>query len=1030
MSTDRKTSYIWKVLAIAILFVIVLTGLRLLWITAFDDSDQPEIVAGQLDLRDWDFSENPSITLDGEWEFHPYTWLVEGDHLTETNRKFLNVPGNWGPVLNPDDHSPYGFGSYRLRILVNPENDLIYGIRIPSVRSASELYINGQLLAKSGEVGKSEQAYTAWNIPYSASFVTNDSQIIEVVVQVSNFSDPRSSGIARSFKFGAERDLARKTQLSVALQLLVASVFLVHAVFSCILFLVGIRDKRLLYFAVVLISAMLMTLLGSDEKVLLDWFPTNYIMALRNLCFVMVIMSYALIQCVKPQLVAFSRKFFLSYSALCGVIVLLTIILPMGYLMVIPRFYLLFVIISAMITVFALLRMPFKKVYENVFLVLAIIALLSNSVWWGIFLATGIKVIYYPFDLIISIVCLAAVWFRRYHQMHLDTKEFAMKLQQADKFKDEFLANTSHELRNPLHGILNMSQAVLERERQTLNAKSLSDLETVLSVGRRMSLLLNDLLDVTSLKEGSPKLQLKTFSIQTVISGVIDMLYFMTEGIPIRFDNDIPDDYPPVFADKNRVIQVLFNLLHNAAKYTNEGVITIEGYVKGNNAHIVITDTGIGMDEETSQNVFIPYEQGRHGESMIEGGLGLGLSISKQLIELHGGTIQVHSILGTGSEFTFTLPISDAPIDNEMSAPDDLVKLATAKSLIQLEAQHELVVDQPRILVVDDDPINLQVINSILSSDHYDIVTVTSGEKALATLHEKEWDLVISDVMMPQMSGYELTQMIRQRFSITELPVLLLTARSQPADIENGFLSGANDYVTKPVNALELRSRVRALASVKQSMHERLRMEAAWLQAQIQPHFLFNALNTVIALSEIDLERMRKVLDAFSLLLRGKFQFDNINELAPIDEELSLVQAYLLIEKERFGDRLRVIWEIDECPDLMIPSLTIQPLVENAIHHGLMKRITGGQLTIRISDHDTYVEISVADDGIGIDEAALQGLLERTPNSQSGIGLLNTDLRLKRLFGKGLQITSAPNRGTTVSFNVYKDLRDDNMVYE
>lgn len=143
-------------------------------------------------------------------------------------------------------------------------------------------------------------------------------------------------------------------------------------------------------------------------------------------------------------------------------------------------------------------------------------------------------------------------------------------------------------------------------------------------------------------------------------------------------------------------------------------------------------------------------------------------------------------------------------------------------------------------------------------------------------------------------------------------------------------------------------------------------MESAWLQAQIQPHFLFNALNTVVALSEIDLDRMQRVLEAFSSLLRGKFQFDSLNELVPIKQEIDLVQAYLLIEKERFGDRLCVIWEIDESSNLMLPSLTIQPLVENAIHHGLMKQIKGGTLTIRISDFDTYAEISVKDDGGGL----------------------------------------------------------------
>lgn len=179
----------------------------------------------------------------------------------------------------------------------------------------------------------------------------------------------------------------------------------------------------------------------------------------------------------------------------------------------------------------------------------------------------------------------------------------------------------------------------------------------------------------------------------------------------------------------------------------------------------------------------------------------------------------------------------------------------------------------------------------------------------------------------------------------------------------------------------------------------------------------------MIALSEIDLERMRKVLEAFSRLLRGKFQVDNSNELVPIAEEIGLVQDYLLIEQERFCNRLRVNWEMDECLDLLIPPLTIQPLVENAIRHGLIGRVIGGQLTIRIADHDTYVEISVEDDGVGIDEAVLKGLLAKTSNCQSGIGLLNTDLRIKRLFGKGLHITSELNRGTTVSFIVYKDCR-------
>jgi len=326
--------------------------------------------------------------------------------------------------------------------------------------------------------------------------------------------------------------------------------------------------------------------------------------------------------------------------------------------------------------------------------------------------------------------------------------------------------------------------------------------------------------------------------------------------------------------------------------------------------------------------------------------------------------------------------------------------------------------DRPILLIVDDDPINLQVLEAILPPDEYDITMVTSGKEALAVLDIKEWDLVISDIMMPLMSGYELTRMIRERFTLTELPVLLLTARSRPEDIQSGFIVGANDYVTKPVEAIEIKSRIEALTTIKQSVREQLRLEAAWLQAQIQPHFLFNALNAVIALSDINLNKMRDLLDEFSNLLRNKFKFQNMDNLVPIKEELSLVRSYLYIEKVRFEERLQVTWEIDGCEDIKVPFLTIQPLVENAIEHGIMKRNRGGKILIRISVYETHAEITVEDDGDGIDEVQLQRILERKADSRSGVGLINTDQRLKRHFGKGLYIKSTLGTGTKVTFHV------------
>ncbi len=155
-----------------------------------------------------------------------------------------------------------------------------------------------------------------------------------------------------------------------------------------------------------------------------------------------------------------------------------------------------------------------------------------------------------------------------------------------------------------------------------------------------------------------------------------------------------------------------------------------------------------------------------------------------------------------------------------------------------------------------------------------------------------------------------------------------------------------------------------------------------------------------------------------SEFLRSKFQFQYVNELIPLHEELNIVRSYLNIEQVRFGDRLKVIWEINGCKDLKIPFLSIQPLIENAVRHGVMKRISGGTIIIRGSIHEDYVEISIEDDGIGMDEDKLQGLLERKEGSRTSIGLINTNQRLIRQFGTGLQIKSSPDQGTVVSFQV------------
>lgn len=618
---------------------------------------------------------------------------------------------------------------------------------------------------------------------------------------------------------------------------------------------------------------------------------------------------------------------------------------------------------------------------------------------------------------------------RQLLELNASNEKLALGLQQEIKQKDDFLANTSHELRNPLHGIINLAQSLLN-DKEELDEKAQHDLKLILTVGNHMSQTIEDLLDITRLKEQRIQLKKQPVDLESTASGVADMLKMVIENKNLKMDVRIPKDLPLLYADKNRLIQILFNLLHNAVKYTEEGRIMIQAEEKDGMAEISIADTGIGMSEEMLDTIFHPYEQGDSSITAIVGGLGLGLHTTRELVEIHGGTIEARSVLNEGSVFTFTLPLagdkaSEEELTEESEPPVEISEyvMKDIPFMMSNKMLEVLTKDKPsqiksRILAVDDDPVNLQVLQNILPARFYQVKTVRSGKEALQAIDQGDWDLIISDVMMPGMSGYQLTRKIREKFSISELPVILLTARSSPDDVYTGFLAGANDYVTKPVDAIELNVRVRALTDLKASIKERLAMEAAWLQAQIRPHFLLNTLNAIVSLSEIDHKRMTRLVSEFASYLQRSFYLKNLEEVVPLADELDLVDSYLYIEKVRFGSRLNVEREIDDTEGISVPPLALQTLAENAVNHGILKKREGGTIKIRVTKENQHAVISVIDDGVGMSEEKICEIFTVRPDRKRGIGLINTNERLKRLYGKGIHVESEEGAGTVVSFEV------------
>ena len=402
------------------------------------------------------------------------------------------------------------------------------------------------------------------------------------------------------------------------------------------------------------------------------------------------------------------------------------------------------------------------------------------------------------------------------------------------KLKDEFLANTSHELKTPLNGIIGIAESMIDGATGELNQEQNTNLLMIASSGRRLSNLINDILDLSRLKHKNLELQIKPVGMREITDIVLSLSKPLVQQKKLQLINSISAETPAVSADENRIQQVLYNLIGNAIKFTDAGIIEVSAVVipsfqlsfdkakERGLLEITISDTGIGIASDKLDRVFESFEQADGSITRSYGGSGLGLSITKQLIELQGGKIRVQSTLGRGSQFIFTLPLSTEQNKTlyrstppSISPPD----LFIPKNTIVSKNREISTLPPPslsqtskvfKLLIVDDEPINLQVLSNLLSLENYSLTLTHSPLEALELIEKGlKPDLILLDIMMPQMTGYEVCQKIRQRFLANELPIVLLTAKNQVSDFVEGFNAGANDYLTKPFSRNELLVRIR-----------------------------------------------------------------------------------------------------------------------------------------------------------------------------------------------------------------------------
>jgi two-component system sensor histidine kinase ChiS len=420
-----------------------------------------------------------------------------------------------------------------------------------------------------------------------------------------------------------------------------------------------------------------------------------------------------------------------------------------------------------------------------------------------------------------------------------------VELTRLDVLKDEFLANMSHELRTPLYGIIGIAESLIYGAAGPVNDASVHDLSLIVSSGKRLVGLVNDILDFSKLKHHDIILNRAPVNLYSITQLVKAILQPVAMKKSLTIHNLIDVEAMIVDADENRLQQIMLNLMGNAVKFTDKGDITVQAMRNHDDDRyfiVSVSDTGIGIPADKTGRIFETFEQADGSTTRAYGGTGLGLAITKKLIELHGGRVWVETEQGKGSRFLFTIPASAdvARPDHEYSVEPDVFddpaslffrvtmdEIRTIREHRQLDGK-----EQKRILVVDDEPVNLQVMINYLAIEGYDVVTATNGPEALQVLDQGTVDLVLLDVMLPRMSGYEVCRIIREKHSMYELPVLMLTVRNKPDDIVTGLEAGANDYLAKPVNRQELLARVSSLVSLQISV--KLNNELALIKRDIQ----------------------------------------------------------------------------------------------------------------------------------------------------------------------------------------------------
>ncbi|MBB6443963.1 hybrid sensor histidine kinase/response regulator [Bacillus benzoevorans] len=978
--------------------------------------NESHVVKGVLNLENWNGEQQKVISLNGEWEFYPNELLAPDTFQDEKQQKqFIQVPNNWDKYFSGKNIET---GTYRIKVQL-PE-DGMYGLKVNSIRHASKVFINGNVAGGIGIPSSDIRKYEYREGKYLA-LGNSENRNIEIVIHCANVNLP-NGGIVKPILFGKTDDIIKVSNQSILFDGFIVGGYFLLAIVYFLHYILGRKQLNELYFA--LFSLFQSVYVSTqNEKIIYLFFPEipNPLLLSIQLSFIhlsalfFLLFVHDLFREAENQIITKCLVMLISVQAiLFGIPNLVHSItypmIPIQYIQI----YLVFISGITYVYLFIILIRAFFKYKEGAGLILiAVTAFTCYGLSLGLELLLEIDVSQIPLLLyLLMSVCLSFfIAFRR--QLAYERIDYlAQELLVQGQLKNQFIINIAQELKGPMDSILDSSKRLMEGREGPLKRKQQELVIFIHELGKKLDCLAYDLRNVSS-NRTKLKLNLQPVDVKILYNMVDELSFLIKNPDDLFIENNIPLDLPNVLAEENSLKQIVYNLIHNAIKFTRSGKITVSADVKGNMMHISVEDTGIGVEEKYLEQIFETFYQVPYANNERLGGLGIGLSITKHLVELMGGEISVTSKPKKGTCFTITLPLQTGELQG--SAKETYSHPAAAIEMSE-ELMPERVLSQgqrdPQILLVGEDDQQLVSMSTFLSGQGYYIMTCTNSEDALNLLKKKEIDLTIIDLMMSHNSGYELIKNIRAEHHLVELPILILTASGQFSNRFHFFQIGANDVMQKPIIHGEFISRIQSLLAMKDAVQQSVHNELNYYYAQITPHFLFNTLNTIIGLSYKDTEKTREALEHLAVYFRAKLDFQKHHSVVWLDEEIELVQSYLEIEKLRFGERLIIEYDIDENINVLIPAMTIQPLVENAVLHGLSSMKESGILKLSIGEEDRFIKITIEDNGAGIPENKQSQLLH---GQNQRIGFKNPVEKLKLIKHSSFHLWSEVGKGTKIT---------------